>query len=71
MLDTVKNYRHEYHEKIMCNLHDFSYRHKRYNIEYALAFGLCSEENNCHDFADSRRKTDKFTQLSHIKPNSF
>ncbi|QOY53991.1 hypothetical protein HUE87_08805 [Candidatus Sulfurimonas marisnigri] len=63
MLNKVKNSRQQYHEKIISNLQDYSYRNKRYSIEFALAFGLCDDSNDFYDFVNSKRKTDKVIAL--------
>ena len=49
MLDLLKNKRQTYQQNIMSNLEEYSYRHKRYNVEYAIAVGLC---DNDVDFSD-------------------
>jgi len=63
MINVVKNNRQKYLQEIISHLDDYSYRSKRYNIEFSLAIGLCNESIDLTTFINFKRKTDTFITL--------
>jgi len=59
--DTEK--KHDYYDAIMKSLDEYSYRNKRYNIEFAIAIGLCNVNVDFKDFIKNKRKTDTLIPL--------
>ena len=63
MLNLVRNNRQNYLETIISSLNDYSYRNKRYQIDFAIAIGLCEESVDFSEFIENKRKTDKLILL--------
>lgn len=59
MNDNHKKYLNE----IICNLEEYSYRSKRYYINFAVVLVFCPKDINLSDLVDIRRKTDKYIAL--------
>lgn len=52
-------------EKLIQALKDFDYRFKRYEINYSIAIGYCSEDVNLSVLSDYIRGDDRFIVLDH------
>ncbi len=52
-------------EKLVQTLKDFDYRYKRYQINYSIAIGYCSEDVNLSVLSDYIRSDDRFIVLDH------
>lgn len=52
-------------EKLIQTLKDFDYRYKRYEINYSIAIGYCSEDVNLSVLSDYIRGDDRFIVLDH------
>ncbi|MCK4874421.1 MAG: hypothetical protein KAR81_00940 [Sulfurimonas sp.] len=63
MLNLVRNNRQNYLETIISSLNDYSYRNKRYQIDFAIAIGLCKDTVDFSEFIENKRKTDKLILL--------
>ncbi|MCK4737998.1 MAG: hypothetical protein KAT10_05490 [Sulfurimonas sp.] len=63
MLNIVKNNRQNYLETIINSLDNYSYRNKRYQIDFAIAIGLCKESVDFSEFIKNKRKTDELILL--------
>lgn len=63
MISTLKNNRQSYFETIASSLEEYSYRNKRYHVDFAIALGLCKENVNFGEFIKSQRKTDELILL--------
>lgn len=58
-----KENRQKYFNEIVSNLDEYSYRNKRYNINFAIALGFCTKDVNLGDLVDVKRRTDKYIPL--------
>lgn len=63
MKNQIKENRKMYHEAIINRLSHFSYRKKRYKLNFSIAIGLCDEQINLSEFIEIKRKTDDFIVL--------
>lgn len=63
MFSLEKKNRQKYFNEIVSNLDEYSYRNKRYNINYAIALGFCTKDVNLSDLVDVKRRTDKYIPL--------
>lgn len=63
MLSTIQDSRQNYFQEIINNLDEYSYRSKRYHINYALALIYCKKDMNLEDVIDIQRKTDRYISL--------
>lgn len=63
MLNYIKENKHKYYDAIIKNLDEYSYRNKRYHIEFSIAVTLCDVEVDFKDFIDNKRKTDTLIPL--------
>lgn len=52
-------------EKLLQSLKDFDYRFKRYQINYSITIGYCSEDVNLSVLSDYVRGDDRFIVLDH------
>lgn len=52
-------------EKLIQTLKDFDYRFKRYQINYSIAIGYCSEDVNLSILSNHIRGDDRFIVLDH------
>ncbi|MCW8896133.1 hypothetical protein [Sulfurimonas sp.] len=63
MQNLIKDNFQKYYKLIMDNLEEYSYREKRYGVEYSLTLWLSDNNVNFKDFIDHKRKTDMFIEL--------
>lgn len=63
MLQIIKNSRPSYSQEIINKLDEYSYRNKRYQINFALALIYCKKDINLDEIIDIQRRTDKFIPL--------
>lgn len=63
MFELSKDKRNEYFEKIMDSLEEYSYRQKRYNVNFAVALVQHDMEISLEDFIQIKRKTDRYIRL--------
>ena len=63
MINLIKTNRNNYLSMIHDNMNEYSYRNKRYNINYAVAVGLCDNDIALNNFGNLARETDKFIIL--------
>ncbi len=63
MLNYIKENKRDYYDAIVKNLDEYSYRNKRYHIEFSIAISLCDVDVDFKDFMDNTRKTDTLIPL--------
>jgi len=63
MLAEIKENRQNYVEKIIDNLDEYSYRSKRYHINFAVAIVYCTKNIDLREIIDVKRRTDKYISL--------
>lgn len=63
MLVEVKKSRQNYVQEIINNLDEYSYRNKRYHINFALALIYCTKNISLNEIIDVKRRTDKYISL--------
>lgn len=63
MLVEVKKSRQNYVQEIISNLDEYSYRNKRYHMNFALALIYCTKDISLNDIIDVKRRTDKYISL--------
>ncbi len=63
MLAQIKDGRQNYVQEIINNLDEYSYRNKRYQINFALALIYCKKDINLNEIIDVKRRTDKYISL--------
>ncbi len=63
MIDFIQNNRSKYHEIIIDALVDYSYRMKRYDLNYSVAVGYSEPGANLAEFIKMKRQTDTFIVL--------
>ncbi len=64
MFSLEKERRQKYSNEVIHTLEEYSYRYKRYHINFALALCYCSkEEAVLSELVDIKRKTDRFILL--------
>ncbi len=64
MFSLEKKRRQKYSNEVIHALEEYSYRYKRYHINFALALCYCSkEEAVLSELVDIKRKTDRFILL--------
>lgn len=63
MQNLTQDNRQKYSRVIMDSLDDYSYRSKRYHIDFSLAIGLCNVNVDFNDLISKKRKTDKLIML--------
>lgn len=59
----LKNNRKNYLETIVEGLKDYSYRNKRYQVDFAVGIGLCEKSVDFSEFVKNKRKTDELILL--------
>lgn len=59
----IKENRQKYHDEIIDNLEEYSYRNKRYHVNYAVALCFCVKDINLNELVKVRRKTDRYITL--------
>lgn len=63
MLAEIKQNRQNYVQEIINNLDEYSYRNKRYQINFALALIYCTKDINLNEIIDVKRRTDRYISL--------
>lgn len=63
MSNFEKENRQKYLNEIIGNLEEYSYRNKRYNINYAVALCFCTKDISLNELVRVKRKTDKYITL--------
>jgi len=63
MLAEIKESRSDYVKKIISTLDEYSYRNKRYHINFALAVIYCKKDIVLDEIIDVKRKTDRYIPL--------
>lgn len=63
MLAEIKESRSDYIKKIISTLDEYSYRNKRYHINFALAVIYCKKDIVLDEIIDVKRKTDRYIPL--------
>lgn len=58
-----KDNRQKYLNEIIGNLEEYSYRSKRYHINYAVALCFCAKDISLNELVTVKRKTDKYITL--------
>jgi GTPase SAR1 family protein len=58
-----KDNRQKYLNEIIGNLEEYSYRSKRYHINYAIALCFCTKDININELVTIKRKTDRYITL--------
>lgn len=58
-----KDNRQKYLNEIIGNLDEYSYRNKRYNINYAVALCFCTKDISLNELVTVKRKTDRYITL--------
>jgi hypothetical protein len=55
MISALKNNRQNYLENIVDSLKNYSYRSKRYQVNFAVAIGLCTESVDFSEFIENKK----------------
>jgi len=63
MLEQIKERRPDYVKEIINNLDEYSYRSKRYHINFALALIYCRKDIALNEIIDVKRRTDRYIPL--------
>jgi hypothetical protein len=63
MSNFEKDNRQKYLNEIISNLDEYSYRNKRYHINYAIALCFCTKDININELVKIKRKTDRYITL--------
>ena len=63
MLTEIQEKRSDYVKKIINTLDEYSYRSKRYHINFALAIVYCKKDIALGEIIDVKRKTDRYIPL--------
>lgn len=63
MLATIKKNRSSYSQEIINKLDEYSYRSKRYQINFALLLIYCKKDINLAEIIDVKRRTDRYISL--------
>lgn len=63
MINITKNNREKYHKEIMKKLSDYSYRSKRYHIDFSITIGFSDKNVDFDELINKNRKTDTLIPL--------
>lgn len=63
MIRFEKENRQKYLNEIIDNLEEYSYRNKRYHINYAVALCFCTKDISLNELVTVKRKTDRYITL--------
>ncbi|MBE0513725.1 hypothetical protein [Sulfurimonas sp.] len=63
MLQIIKDSRPSYSQEIINKLDEYSYRNKRYQINFALVLIYCKKDINLDEIIDVQRRTDRYISL--------
>ncbi len=63
MIRFEKENRQKYLNEIIDNLEEYSYRNKRYHINYAVALCFCTKDISLNELVTLKRKTDRYITI--------